>query len=267
MWLTQGASLNMRLFKDFAYSIFPLVTQYALLKFNSALIRASGFSVEGRGVLLPAWGGAGKSTIVSRAVLHGAAKFVADDHAVIDSSGMMHLHMLPIHTYAYHLEQDNKLEKRIFESWTRLDRIQWLLSKTFRNRKAVRWISPEIIFGTDKLAHSAPIEHVIVLYRGKTQEFVWEECSAEEAARPCVGIIMSEIKDFSARIARAEAGWHQSNLFSLGDAHKLIFDTYVRAFSKATCARLLVPKIANGDALVSYLRNKCSLIDMAFTGS
>lgn len=267
MWLTHGASLNMRLFKDFAYSIFPLATQYALLKCSNSLIHASGFSVEGRGVLLPAWGGVGKSMLVSRAVLHGVAKFIADDYAVIDKKGMMYLNMLPIHIYAYHLEQDKKLEKRIFEQWTRVDRIQWLLSKIFRAHKAVRWISPEVIFGRENLALSAPIEHVIVLYRGKTQDFVWEPCSAEEAARPCVGIIMSEIKDFSARIARAEAGWHQSLLFSLRDIHKLIFDIYVSAFSNAACARLLIPKNATGDALVAYLRNKCSLIDRAFMKS
>jgi len=265
MWLTHGASLNMKLLKDFAYSIFPSVLQCSLLSRKAALIHASGFSVDGKGVLLPAWGGVGKSTIMSRAVLHGRAKFLADDHAIIDATGQMYLHTLPIHTYVYHLEQDAELRTGVLSSLTGMNRLQWHIGKTIKPKKAVRWVSPKNIFGESKLAASEGIACVIVLFRGKTQDFIWEPCSPEHAAIPCVGIIMSEIKTFSERIARAEAGWHESLFPSLGDMHRLLLNIYSRAFSKATCARLMIPKEVDGNALVDYLGKKSPLIKAAFS--
>jgi len=264
MWLTHGASLDMKLLKDFAYSIFPSLLQCSLLARNAALIHASGFSVDGKGVLLPAWGGVGKSTIMSRAVLHGRAKFLADDHAVIDAGGRMYLHTLPIHTYVYHLEQDEELRTRVLSSLTGINRLQWHIGKVIKPGKAVRWVNPINIFGENKLAASEEIACVVVLFRGKTHDFIWEPCSPEDAAIPCVGIIMSEIKTFSERIARAEAGWDESLFPSLGDMHGLLFNIYSRAFSKATCARLMIPREADGNALVDYLGTKCPLIKAAF---
>jgi len=265
MWLSHGTSLDMKLLKDFAYSIFLSFLQCSLLDRNAALIHASGFSVDGKGVLLPAWGGVGKSTIMSRAVLHGKAKFLTDDHAVIDADGQMYLHTLPIHAYVYHLEQDEELKKRILSNFSGLNRLQWQIGKAIRPKKTVRWVNPEIIFGESKMAASAEIAGVIVLFRGKTREFIWESCSPEDAAIPCAGIIMSEIKTFSERIARADAGWHKSLFPSLGDMHRLLLTIYSNAFSQADCARLMIPLEADGNALVDFLRTQCPLIESAFS--
>ena len=100
--------------------------------------------MDGKGVLLPAWGGVGKSTIMSRAVLHGRAKFLTDDHAIIDATGQMYLHTLPIHTYVYHLEQDAELRTRVLSSLTGMNRLQWHIGKTIKPKKAVRWVKREI---------------------------------------------------------------------------------------------------------------------------
>lgn len=265
MWLSQGASLNMKLLKEFAYSIFPFVLQCLLVKRNAALIHASGFSVGGKGVLLPAWGGVGKSTIMSRTVLHGSAKFIADDHAVIDDSGQMYLHTLPIHVYVYHLDRDQEMKRRVLSSFSGANRTLWRIGKVIREQKTVRWVSPKVIFGENKLTASATIESVIVLFRGKTRKFIWENCSPDEAAIPCVGVIMSEIKNLAERIARAEAGWHRRTFFSLGDMHRSLLAIYSRAFSQAACARLMIPNEVDGDTLVNYLRTKNSLINSAFS--
>jgi hypothetical protein len=264
MWLSHGASLDMKLLKDFAYSIFLSFLQSALMERRAALIHASGFSVEGNGILLPAWGGVGKSTIMSRTVLHGKAKFLTDDHAVIDADGLMYLHTLPIHVYAYHLKQDKELRDRVLSGLSRINRMQWRIGKAIKPGKAVRWVNPQLIFGESKMASSAKIASVIVLFRGRTKEFIWESCSPEDAAIPCAGIIMSEIKDFSARIARADAGWHKSLFPSLHDMHRQLLNIYSHAFSKATCARLMIPEKADGNTLIDYLIDKCPLIKLAF---
>lgn len=265
MLLSHGDSLNIHWLKDFVYSIFPFVVQCMLSERHGALIHAGGFSVDGRGVLLPGWGGVGKSTIVSRAVLHGSAKFISDDFAVVNNKGTMFLHMLPIHAYAYHLDQDKELKKRIFESCSWLNRMFWPIGSTFRRHRAVRWISPAVTFGEDKLDNSAPIDHVIVLYRANTKDFILESLSPAAAASPSAGVLMSEISNFAERVARAETGWYRGPFPSLGNMYTLLLNTYSSAFSKSSCFRLMIPKDADGNALIAYLRARFPLIDAAFS--
>ena len=64
-------------------------------------------------MLLPAWGGAGKSTVVARYVLHGRGRFLADDDTVITEDGLAHLHLLPVHVYVHHVQQDPLLRQRL----------------------------------------------------------------------------------------------------------------------------------------------------------
>jgi hypothetical protein len=265
MWLSHGASIDMHLLKTFTYELSPLSILCALLSNNAALIHASGFSVNGEGVLLPAWGGGGKSTVCSRAVLHGNARFLADDHAVIDSDGMLHLHLLPIHTYHYHLDTDGDLKQRVLGTSSTANRLQWSIATTLRRHRAVRWASPVTVFGDDKIAvEPVPIKEVILLFRGKVDDFVWEEISPAEAAKPAVGVMLGEIYDFTERIAKAECGWHDSGLPSIGTVHEALSRIYEAAFSGAACSRLLIPSNCDGDRLVAYLRGKSPLIDRTF---
>ncbi|MEM3362610.1 MAG: hypothetical protein QXT72_03540 [Candidatus Micrarchaeia archaeon] len=265
-WLTHGASLNIKLLKDFVYSIFPFILQCFLLPYNAALIHASGFSINTKAVLLPAWGGVGKTTIMSHFVLRGGAKFLADDYAIVDTNGKIYLYTLPIHTYLYHLEQDRELREKVMSSLSKMNRLQWYIGKIIKPMKVVRWISPVTIFGRNKMVDSGEISFVVVLFRGKTSNFVWEPCSSYNAAITCASIIMSEIKTFTERIARAEAGWHKSIFPSLGDMHRMLIDIYNRAFSRAYCVRLMIPEKTDGSTLVEYLSNKCPLLKKPIEG-
>ena len=267
MWLSHGASPDMHLLKTFAYSYSPLPILAALLHRGAGLIHASGFSVGGEGVLLPAWGGGGKSTVCTRAVLQGRADFLSDDHSIVDSAGNMHLHMMPIHTYAYHLDQDAALRERVLGSCTVSNRFAWSLAMKIRRHRAVRWVSPATVFGSDRLAQRAPIHEVILLYRADVPDFVWESCSPAEAAAPCVGVMLSEVSDLTDRLARAEAGWEPGFLPSLGETHSRLKTVYEQAFSHGSCARLLIPRACDGDRLVAFLRTKSERIDRAMATS
>lgn len=263
MWLSHGASLDMHLLKDFAYTISPMLLMCALLERSAALIHASAFAVDGQAVLLPAWGGVGKSTVVSRAVLHGQGQFLADDHAVIDSNGMAHLHPLPMHMYSYHAAQDAKLRERLLASLSSGSRAQWRLGVKLRPKRAVRWVQPRHLFGEDRLCRSAPLAEVIVMFRGKDSEFQWQPLSAAEAARPCAGVIFEEINGLGDRLALASAGWAQPILPSLSEAYTRVTELYERAFSKASCARVMIPAGASGDDLMRFLSERSTLIAAA----
>jgi hypothetical protein len=262
-WLTHGASLDLALLKDFVYEISPFAIQCALLEHGAALIHASGIELDGHGLLLPAWGGVGKSTLAGRAVLHGRAKFIADDHTVIDQSGRMHLHLLPIHLYAYHAEQDPILRQRMLSVCGPMSRWQWPVGKLLDRTHTVRWVSPEDIFGRDKLAASAQIKQVIVMFRGDQDEFVWEPVDPAEAARPCAGIIVHEFKGLLEKLAVADAGWSRGILPNPSAALDAMRKIYESAFAGASCAKLLIPRKAKGAELVEFVRRRSPILDAA----
>ena len=264
MWLSHGSNLNMHLLKEFAYTISPLAIMCALLVRGGALIHAGGLSIDGKGVLLPAWGGVGKSTVVSRAVMHGRAAFMADDHAVIDEHGKMYLHPLPMHIYRYHVLQDAALKAQMLDicSWT--NRLQWHVASVLRPKRVVRWMHPISLFGAQKVQRQTTIEQVIVMFRGTGDTFIWETQDAAAAARTCVGVMMEEISGFADRLSLAGAGWHSSVLPSLGEVCGQLQTLYEAAFSHARCAHLLVPHNADADTLLTFLRSKCPLIAQAF---
>jgi hypothetical protein len=264
-WVSEGESLDIAWIKDFAYKISPFAIQCALLHRGSALIHASGIEVDGQGLLLPAWGGVGKSTLASQAVLHGRAKFISDDHTIIDRSGTMHLHLLPIHYYAYHADQDSVLNTRMRESADGVSRLLWSIGKFLNRKRAVRWVSPARIFGPDKLASSAQIGQVIVMFRGDSDEFVWEPVDAAEAARPCAGIIVRELYGSLDKLALADAGWHPSILPDPSQALNHVRQIYESAFAGANCAKLLIPRHVRGPELVEYVRRRSEILDASIS--
>lgn len=263
MWLSHGDSLDVHLLKEFAYTIGPLAIQCSLLRHSASLIHAGAVELEGRGLLLPAWGGVGKSTVVARTVLNGAARFLADDHAIIDTSGMVHLHLLPIHIYHYHTTQDQTIRSRLFSTLTASHRIQWHLASMLRPHRVVRWIGPDDLYGRDRTARSAAIEQVIVMFRGQSDDFIWEEVDAATAARPCVGVILEEINGLTDLLALAGSAWEKSVLPGLEETCRRIVKLHESAFSQANCARLLVPRGADGDSLLNFLRSRSPIIEKA----
>jgi hypothetical protein len=262
-WVTQASSVDISLLKEFVYRLAPLVLQVALLERGAALIHSSSFSIEGRGILLPAWGGVGKSTLASRAVLHGKARFLADDHAVVDSHGRIHLHLLPAHLYAYHAESDALLRQRMLAAdssgaWL------WKLGTELDRKHAVRWVSPVDLYGVDKIERApVPIEQVVVMFRGNQEKFRYEEVSPERAALPCASVILTELYGFSERLAAAGAGWHPSILPDPAEAYTRIRQVYERGFSAAHCARLLIPRSATPDELIQFLVARVPLLGAA----
>lgn len=263
LWLTHGAPLSLHLLKEFAYTEAPKISQTALLERDASLIHSSGIEVNGQGVLFAAWGGVGKSLLASRTVLHGSAKFLCDDHGVIDADGQMHLNLLPMHLYAYH-SQDPKLRDRMLGSLSAGSRMQWAIGKRLKPGKAVRWVSPEAAFGPEKLGASVPINQVVVMFRGDADDFVWQPVSPAEAARSCVGVIFEEISGYADHLGMADAGWSPSILPPVREAYAKTAAVYERAFAHASPHRLLIPRKATPEALIEFLRKSSPLIDEAF---
>src|SRR5690606_17818378 len=119
----------------------------------------------------------------------------------------IHLHLLPIHVYAYHAQQDPRIADRVRAMCTAGNRLAWHVGARLRPSNLVRWIAPQSLFGLDRLAHAAEVDQVIVMFRGDVDEFRWEPITPAEAARPCAAVIAEEINHLNERLALASAGW------------------------------------------------------------
>ncbi|MAE61525.1 MAG: hypothetical protein CMJ49_09240 [Planctomycetaceae bacterium] len=249
--------------KDFAYNTSALPLTCALLDKGASLIHAGAISVDGQGVLMPAWGGVGKSLLVSQSVLHGRAKFLADDHAVIDRQGDLHLHLLPIHIYKYHTS-DAVLAQRLLGSLGAGDRLNWRVGCRLRPRRAVRWVAPQTLYTEARLERTARLNQVVLMFRGDHSDFVWEEVDPESGARCCAGVLFDEIRQMAERLALGAAGWERGPLPQLHDAYAGVIDVLTGAFGHAAVHRTLIPRGAAAGDVVAFVRKSCPLIDQAF---
>jgi hypothetical protein len=263
MWSASGASLNIHVLKDFAYQIMPVGLQCRLLRHGATQIHSSTLEMDGRAVIFPAWGGVGKSTIATRCMLHGTARFMADDYTIVDSQGQAYLHLLPIHVYAYHMQQDALLQQRIIESLSPMNRFSRHVGQLLRPKRVRRWVSPTDLFGEKRLARQAKLEQVVLMFRGDRQEFLWEDVGPEPIAEACASILLSEIKHLGEAAALANSGWETSFFPTVEQLYRQIVEICTGAFSGTKCSRMIVPRQTNGDQLMAFMRRHCRLVNDA----
>lgn len=89
--------------RDLLPFVGPLV-HWQMLRRGATTIHGASVAVNGRGILMPAWGGTGKtSAIVELLKLSGSA-FMGDDFAIIREDGMLLSYPKPFFIYPYHRE-------------------------------------------------------------------------------------------------------------------------------------------------------------------
>ncbi len=265
MWSASGASLNIHVLKDFAYLIMPVGLQCRLLRHRATLVHSSTLEMDGRAIIFPAWGGVGKSTIATRCMLHGQARFIADDYTIIDSQGQAYLNLLPIHVYAYHMQQDALLKQRIIDHLPPMNRFSRHVGNALRPKRVRRWVNPTDLFGADRLAKQAKLEQVVLMFRSDRSEFLWEDVAPERIAEACASILLAEIKPLGEASSLANSGWESSFFPSADQLYQQVVEICSQAFSGAKCSRLIVPRKTNGDQLMEFMQSHCRLVNEAMT--
>ncbi len=76
--------------------------QLLLIRKGETFIHAAGISVEGEGVLLSAFGGIGKTLLVSSAVKKAGVGLLGDDFVILSRNGIMQPYLRPFCLYHYH---------------------------------------------------------------------------------------------------------------------------------------------------------------------
>jgi hypothetical protein len=200
-------------------AIIPLLDRLCVLQ-GAAMVHAAVVSDRGRGVLMPAWGGVGKTSTVAKLVTRDGGRFLADDWAFLRADGQLLAYAKPMFIKAHH----QPIYPHLFSGArkpmapTRLTRPLEQLATTVhpvivrypRTAAFTRHWSPEHrmvhpvdVFGPDRLAQQAPVRVAIFLERFDGAEAVLEPRDPDWMTTRIVGNFHSELPTVSQRLITA----------------------------------------------------------------
>jgi hypothetical protein len=181
------------------------VLQWLMLQKGHCLAHAAAVAVNGRGILLPAWGGTGKTTaIVSLLKKVPGASFLSDDYTILSEKGYMLAYPKAFFIYPYHrdlfphlfkarhkplmppalsgaLERVRKVVRPVCMAFPRLENIARRITPEHMLVPA-HVALPDVDFSS-----SAPVDIVLFVVRYSGEKTLVEEIDAAEATRQLVG--------------------------------------------------------------------------------
>lgn len=246
----------------------PFLIQMALAATNKTFVHAAAFSVEGKGLLLPAFGGIGKTFIVGRAVREKGVKMLGDDLVILSKSGYVFPYARPFCLYRYHRSvfsqyyRDNRpkylwpglLWKIYFRIVFELDnRVGITLPRgryvTYRNGYITD--SPANIITEKKIATApVPLEKVILLRRSERVTSIRVKVAKcqEAVGQFAANVTLHEWAEYHKFICSYMAHMGQSIGSYFKNTEKIVID----AFEKANNILVLdTPPQISGDKLFS----------------
>jgi len=221
-----------------------------LLNSGCSLAHAAAMAVGEEALLLAGGSRVGKTSLLLPAVLKGKGKFLADDQAIIDQTGVVHLNPMPVRLYDDNLQCSPELGK--------FDSLAAKLHRRVYRSPTVRWIRPQDVFGAEKLARSARLAEVILLIHGSSDQFDFRPASPEEAAGLCGTMIAEELHGFAEQILDGNAILPTET--AMCDAIRRVFES---AFAGKRCGIVTVPPRGDADELVRFARRHSPLLDAA----
>jgi len=210
-----------------------LLVQIVLLQKGFSLVHGAGVSYRGKNILLPAFGGVGKTILVS-SVISAGGKVFGDDMLLVGNGRMMP-YLMDLSIYDYHLPILGITDKKIGAAFqgdkfieliisiiknvdSRLGRaIQYLLRGLKKNCFS---LPAQSIFGQSCQACGGPIDVVCFLIRRETDdaEIKLELAEGDWLAKVCASILAHEWAPTAHEWyvpASLFGGWEHLQLFNL----------------------------------------------------
>ena len=253
---THGKGANLHYLKRFVYYLYMPLVELMLLKNHSSFSHCSAIEKGNAVILFPAWGGVGKTGIMSR-YLDDGWNFLSDDSCVIMSDGTACINPLPIHIYKYHKIQSRKLVEKMLSRMDAFNRLLWrVLSRVKKPDKLVRWIAPDKVFGRDKISTRGKIAAVVHMCRRmKSNVFELKSVRPAEVAGLMASTIIGELNN----LVDISIAVHSSQPFNfipdITHLHRRIIDIYSSAFAKASCYTITIPEEANTEDVYLFIQD------------
>jgi hypothetical protein len=206
--------------RELLTSVLPLL-DVAAVRGGAAMIHAATIAVDGCGICMPAWGGAGKTSTVAKLVRTGRAAFLGDDWAFVSPDGELLAYEKPMLVKPHHralypsLFSARRRKPLAPSSLTRpLGRIATAVHPTIsrypRVARLARRLSPEHLivppraaFPDGRFATSAPLALAVFVERWDGSRIERREVGATWMASRLLGNFFAELPATSHVVLRA----------------------------------------------------------------
>jgi hypothetical protein len=200
-------------------AVIPLLDRLCV-QGNTAMVHAAMVDYQGAGVLLPAWGGVGKTSTVAKLLALPGVGFMADDWGFLSSDGTLRSYAKPMFIKPHH----RAIYPDLFQGTRKPLAPGWLTPTISRLATAVhpvivryprtasftrRWspehrmVHPEEVFGPERISSAAPARLAIFLERYDGSDAQLEPSSIEWMTSRIVGNFHSELPMVSRRLIEA----------------------------------------------------------------
>jgi len=119
--------------RDLLPYVMPLI-HWKMLEHKATMIHGASVAVDGQGILMPAWGGTGKTSAMVQLVKLQNTAFMGDDFTIVCSDGMLLSYPKPFFIYPYH----RNIFPHLFKNKPKLLVPSWLSRPMALVREAVR---------------------------------------------------------------------------------------------------------------------------------
>jgi len=254
---THGGKAYLHHLKRFIFYVYMPFIELMLLKKHSTLAHCSAVERDGRCILFSAWGGVGKTSIMSLCLDKGW-KFLSDDSCVIAADGSVAIHPLPMHIYKYHEVQSPELVSKMLSRLAPASRFLWhTLGKMKKPDRLVRWIGAETVFGKESISAGGSVSAVIHMHRQMNcSQFTLAKVDAERVARLMASTILDEINNLANMAIVLHSFKSNDFVPDIEQVHRQLVEIYSTAFAKANCYTISIPTEAKGSDTYAYLCDK-----------
>jgi len=183
-----------------------------LLKKGFTFIHAAAVNYNSQGIIFPAWGGTGKTSLSAVILDKKKTKFLGDDFVIISKTGKIYSFPQPFSLYYYHasLFSDTfKHKKKILVGPKGLELIKCLrhiakplLLKFPKAEDIAKRFSPdymavpvEHVIAKNKISDQVDLKKIIFLTKYSGNNISIEICNKEEIIKKIVGILHYEFEE------------------------------------------------------------------------
>jgi hypothetical protein len=234
----------------FMSEVFVGITQAHGLSRGQCYLPAAVATRGGRTIAIMGPGASGKSGSILRLCWNDGWRYLSDDMALVQASGLVELSPKPVEVAARNLAGDESLKSRLLRDRSLLDRFAWAAHERFRNGRGLRRIGSAIeLLGADRVGSPQRLTDLIVLQRVNTSVVVVEDIGRDRAVEQAARLLGEELKH-SAYRQTVEAG-HGGLVGTASGAYGVI----QKALTGVRIFEILIPAtMAEADAEDEILR-------------
>lgn len=256
-------------------AVIPLLDRLCVRE-KTAMVHAAIVDYRGAGVLLPAWGGVGKTSTVAKLVAMPGVRFMADDWGFLSGDGNLLGYAKPMFIKPHH----RTIYPELFQGARKPLAPGWLTTPVAHLATTVhpvivryprtaeftrRWspehrmVHPEQVFGADRIATRAPVRMAMFLERYDGTEAQLEPHSSEWMTSRMIGNFHTELPTVSRRLVEALGS---TGLVPLQEHFGQKAAVVARALQNVPCSLLRLPVSWSADRASDYVtQTVCSKLD------